>query len=237
MQNNVNVHCRRKINDQWICAEHAIENDLELKLQGFEISWVDQQIVLEHYLKNRPRKGNWILLNHDFTLQHQKLTWIIFVFVMFMNESFVGCLKFAICYLFMLVLLPCYYHHVKLLPWKVWFVSSITSFCIPSYSCDEYNSKCKGANNNDLSWMNVWQIALLKWKRIMTICLLFLWIFFVLMLIIFQLIFDCAILDLHVALLNFKLHEIYAIHRFHYNLYVFCLFHWLLVKMYLITCV
>lgn len=36
--NNVNVCCRRKRNDQWICAKYAIENDLELKLQGFEIS-------------------------------------------------------------------------------------------------------------------------------------------------------------------------------------------------------
>jgi hypothetical protein len=30
--NNVNVCCRRKANDQWICAKHAIENDLELEL-------------------------------------------------------------------------------------------------------------------------------------------------------------------------------------------------------------
>jgi len=145
-----------------------------------------------------------------------------------MNESFVGCFKFAICYLFLLVLLPCYYHHVKLLPWKVRFVSNITSFCVPSSSCDEYNSKCKGTSNNDLSWMNTWHIALLKWKRTMTISLLVLWIFFFSMLIIFQLIFDCVILDLHATVFNFKLHEIYAIHRFHYNLYVFvcCINYW-----------
>jgi hypothetical protein len=38
MQTNVNVRCRRKANDRWICLEHAIENDLELELLGFEIS-------------------------------------------------------------------------------------------------------------------------------------------------------------------------------------------------------
>jgi len=144
-----------------------------------------------------------------------------FFFIMFMNESFISYLKLAIFYLFLFILLPCYSYHVKLLPWKVRFVSSITSFCIPQSSCDDYNSKCKGASSNDLSWMNAWHIALLKWKRTMTISLLVLWIFFVSMFIIFQLIFDCVILNLHAALFNFKLHEIYAIHHFHYNLYVF----------------
>jgi hypothetical protein len=48
-----------------------------LELQGFEISQVDQRVVLEWYLENRPHKGNWILLNHDFILQHQKSTWIL----------------------------------------------------------------------------------------------------------------------------------------------------------------
>jgi hypothetical protein len=45
--------------------------------------------------------------------------------------------------------------------------------------------------------------------------------FFVSTFVILQLIFDCACLDIHVTLFNFKLHEIYAIHRFHYNLHVF----------------
>jgi hypothetical protein len=138
-----------------------------------------------------------------------------------MNESFVGRLKFAICYLFLLVIVAMLLPPCQVMPWKVRFVFSITSFCIPSFSCDEYNSTCKGASNNDLSWMNTWHIALLKWKRTMTISLFILWIFLISMLIIFQLIFDCAILDLHVALFNFKLHEIYAIHHFHYNFYVF----------------
>jgi hypothetical protein len=36
--NNVDVRCRRETDAQWICAEHAIENDLELEMHGFEIS-------------------------------------------------------------------------------------------------------------------------------------------------------------------------------------------------------
>jgi hypothetical protein len=97
--NNVNVRCRRKANDRWICVEHAIENDLELELLGFEISWVDQRVVLDEYLENRPCKGNWILLNQDFTLQHQKSTSILSFFwsCSWMNHLYnVSNLHFAI---------------------------------------------------------------------------------------------------------------------------------------------
>ncbi len=45
--------------------------------------------------------------------------------------------------------------------------------------------------------------------------------FFVSTFVILKLIFDCAFLGLHVTLFNFKLHEIYVIHHFHYNLRVF----------------
>jgi hypothetical protein len=66
----------------------------------------------------------------------------------------------------------------QVVPWKVQFVSSITSPCIPSYSYDEYDSKWQGVGNSCLSWMNTWHIALLRWGRIITISLLVLWIFF-----------------------------------------------------------
>ncbi len=40
--NNVALHCTRETNAQWILVKHAIDNDLEPKLQGFGIFRVDQ---------------------------------------------------------------------------------------------------------------------------------------------------------------------------------------------------
>ncbi len=34
----------------------TIDNDIEPKLQGFEISKIDQMFILEQYLRNRPCK-------------------------------------------------------------------------------------------------------------------------------------------------------------------------------------
>jgi hypothetical protein len=37
-------------------AKPTIDNDIEPKLQRFEISKIDQMFILEQYLGNRPRK-------------------------------------------------------------------------------------------------------------------------------------------------------------------------------------
>ncbi len=40
-------------------AKPTIENDIEPKLQGFEISKIDQIFILKQYLGNRPCKMHW----------------------------------------------------------------------------------------------------------------------------------------------------------------------------------
>jgi hypothetical protein len=52
----VSTQLRSKTKKNDAIAKPTIDNDIEPKLQGFEISKIDQMFILEQYLGNRPWK-------------------------------------------------------------------------------------------------------------------------------------------------------------------------------------